>query len=58
MFAHTLAPAAVQQLGLFEPELVQSIQQRAAKEPAAARALIFIFTTQLLSQLFNIDSWA
>ncbi|GCE03686.1 hypothetical protein [Dictyobacter aurantiacus] len=58
LFDLTLAPAAIQQRNIFNPELIKSLQQRALKERAASRALIFIFTTQLFCQIFGIEEIA
>ncbi|GLV56981.1 hypothetical protein KDH_38200 [Dictyobacter sp. S3.2.2.5] len=58
LFDLTLAPSAIRQRNIFNPELVRDLQQRALKEVVASRALVFIFTTQLFCQIFGIEELA
>ncbi len=52
-----LAPEALQQTGIFHPDTVASLLKRTkGKNPSPA--LLLVFTTQLLYQLFNLEGWS
>jgi asparagine synthetase B (glutamine-hydrolysing) len=52
----TLSTEALQASGLFDPQVVRSLQkQNAGKAGKAQRELLFVFTTQLLCKLFGME---
>ncbi len=51
----TLSPEALKHRGIFQPQAVELLLQR-SHNPEANSALIFVFTTQLLCQLFQVES--
>jgi hypothetical protein len=54
LWQQTLSPEALQGSGLFDATAVATLFQKKPKEQAT-RALVFIFTIQLLLQLFGIE---
>jgi hypothetical protein len=50
-----LSPEALKNRGIFEPQAVEMLLQQPDNDEANS-ALVFIFTTQLLCQLFQIES--
>ncbi len=55
LLQQTLSPAAIQVTNLFAPEAVEALIQQ-AKGKTVPRELFLVFTTQLLHQLFSLES--
>lgn len=55
LLQQVLAPEAVKATGLFNPDVVEKLLQQSG-DSRAERELILVFTTQLLSRLFGIES--
>jgi asparagine synthase (glutamine-hydrolysing) len=56
--SQTLASEAIQKTGLFDDQAIQTLRQIARKKKKAPAELIFVFTTQLLALLFDIEGWS
>jgi asparagine synthase (glutamine-hydrolysing) len=56
LLQQVLSPEAVRARGIFDPLAVKTIIQQASSRDCIPRELLLIFTTQLLCQLFNLES--
>jgi hypothetical protein len=50
-----LSPAALKKVGLFQTQAVQELRARVTKK-SVPPALLTIFTTQLLTEIFQIEA--
>ena len=51
----TLSPEALKNRGIFQPQALEMLLQQ-PNNPEANSALVFVFTTQLLCQIFQVES--
>lgn len=58
LLAQTLASEAIQKTGIFDDQTIQNLRQNAGRLKKAPAELIFVFTTQLLASLFDIEGWS
>jgi hypothetical protein len=57
ILSQTLASEAIQNRGIFDDQAIQALRQNASQRKKAPAELIFVFTTQLLASLFDVEGW-
>jgi asparagine synthetase B (glutamine-hydrolysing) len=58
ILSQTLASEAIQNRGIFDDQAIQTLRQNASQRKKAPAELIFVFTTQLLASLFDVEGWS